>query len=110
MMRYILIFWALPMSFIWGWYFMSLNDLNLGSIYLSNHFHQLVFNLYGQIIGVDPAHIPTLLARACIFDTVLIFGVLAFRRRDDIRSWWNDRKQEKITDQSESLANLSNAP
>jgi Family of unknown function (DUF6105) len=109
-MRYILLFWALPMGFIWGWYFMSLNDVNLGSIYLSNEFHTLVFQIYGQILGIDPTTIPALLARACIFDTFLIFGILAFRRRESIRTWWNQRGQQQVKTQDDSLPNLSSAP
>jgi Family of unknown function (DUF6105) len=109
-MRYVLLFWALPMGFIWGWYFMSVNDVNLGSIYLSKEFHQLVFEIYGQVLGIDPAIIPAMLARACIFDTFLIFGIIAFRRRQTIRSWWTDRKLAKANAQEDNLANLSNAP
>lgn len=109
-MRYILLFWALPMGFIWGWYFMSLNDVHMGSIYLSNEFHTLVFQIYGQILGIDPATIPALLARACIFDTFLIFGILAFRRRSDIRNWWNNRSQQNVKAQDDNLPNLSSAP
>lgn len=109
-MRYVLLFWALPMSFIWGWYFMSLNDVNLGSVYLSNEFHQLVFNIYGQVLGIDPTSIPALLARACIFDTFLIFGIIAFRRRASIRDWWNNRGQQQSKTQDDNLPNLSSAP
>jgi Family of unknown function (DUF6105) len=83
-MRYILIFWAVPLGLLWGWYFASLNDLGGGSGIFSYAGHQLVFNIYGQILGIDPATIPGLVARACIFDTFLIFGILAFRRRKQI--------------------------
>ncbi len=109
-MRYLILFWALPMSFIWGWYFMSLNDMNLGSIYLSKEFHELVFNIYGQVLGVDPAAIPAMLAKTCIFDTFLIFGILVFRRREQISNWWHDRKSAEAQSQDPNLPNLSNAP
>jgi Family of unknown function (DUF6105) len=82
-MRYILIFWGAPMSLFWGWYFASLNDLGSSGIF-SYTGHQLVFHIYGQVLGVDPAIIPGLAARACVFDTFLIFGILAFRRRKQI--------------------------
>lgn len=80
-MRYLLIFWALPMGFFWGWYFLSLNDLNFGTLFLSRQVHDFAFQIYGQILGLDPASIPAMVAKACIFDTLLIFAILAFRRR-----------------------------
>jgi Family of unknown function (DUF6105) len=86
-MRYILMFWALPMGFFWGWYFLSLNDLSFGFQFFSRRMHDIVFHIYGSILGIDPAAIPAMVARACVFDTFLIFGILAFRRRAAIRSW-----------------------
>lgn len=86
-MRYILLFWAAPMSFIWGWYFLSLNDINMGTTFFSRQLHDLVFTIYGNILGMDPDAIPALLARTCLFDTALIFGILAFRKRRAIRDW-----------------------
>ncbi len=109
-MRYVILFWALPMSFFWGWYFMSLNDYSLGTQFLSNEMHQLVFSIYGHVLGVDPSEIPAMVAKACIFDTILIFGILAFRRRTQIRQWWQDRKAAKTKAQDANLPNLSNAP
>jgi hypothetical protein len=109
-MRYLLIFWALPMGFIWGWYFMSLNDVNLGSIYLSRQFHDVVFQIYGQVLGVDAALIPAMLAKACIFDSFLILAIFAFRRRGQIKKWWQNRSLAKQQSQDGNLPNLSNAP
>ncbi|MDP3895306.1 MAG: DUF6105 family protein [Mesorhizobium sp.] len=87
-MRYLLIFWAAPMGFFWGWFFLSANDINFGSIYLSRALHELVFELYGQMLGMDPATIPWLVAKACVFDTLLIAGIFAFRRRAQLRVWF----------------------
>jgi Family of unknown function (DUF6105) len=109
-MRYILIFWAIPMSFFWGWYYLSLNDIHMGTSFFSNQMHQLVFHIYGQVLGIDPSTIPALVARACIFDTALIFGILAFRRRKEIWSWWQSRKVQKVEVPERNLPNLSNAP
>jgi hypothetical protein len=109
-MRYVLLFWALPMGFFWGWYHLSLNDFNLGTKFFSKETHDLVFNIYGHVLGLDPTTIPALVARACIFDTFLIFGILALRRRKEIRSWWAARNAAKTNDQTDSLANLSSAP
>jgi hypothetical protein len=91
-MRYILLFWAMPMGLFWGWYGLSANDINFGLLFFSREIHDEVFNLYGQIIGIDPAALPPLVARACIVDTALIFGIFAFRRRKEIRAWMRERR------------------
>ncbi len=91
-MRYILLFWALPMGLFWAWYGLSANDLHFGLLFFSREIHDEVFNLYGQIIGIDPAALPPLVARACVVDTALIFGILAFRRRKAIAAWLRERR------------------
>ena len=83
-MRYILIFWAGPMGFIWGWYFLSLNDFSGGTGFFSRRMHDMVFTIYGNILGIDPEAIPALLARTCVFDTLLIIAIFAFRKRCQI--------------------------
>lgn len=91
-MRYILIFWGLPMGLFWGWYFLSYNDISFGIPFFSRQVHDFTFHLYGHILGVDPAILPPLVVRACIVDTALIFGIFAFRRRREIRNWWAQRR------------------
>jgi hypothetical protein len=93
-MRILLILWATPMSIFWGWYYLSLNDINFGYLMLSRQVHDFVFQLYGQILGIDPSTIPTLILRACIFDTLIIAGIWAFRRRREIMAWWRGRNEE----------------
>lgn len=80
-MRYLLIFWAFPMGFFWSWYFLSLNDMNFGLLFFSRQVHELTFRIYGSMLGLDPAVIPAMVARACAFDTLLIAAIFAFRRR-----------------------------
>ena len=87
-MRWVFAAWALPMGIFWGWYFLSLNDMNFGYVMLTRQVHDLLFELYGQMLGVDPATIPPLVAKACILDTVIILAVWAFRRRKDIAAWF----------------------
>ena len=29
-MRYLIALWAMPLALFWGWYFLSLNDINFG--------------------------------------------------------------------------------
>lgn len=109
-MRYIIIFWALPMSFLWGWYFLSANDMHLGTIYLTRAFHDLVFSIYGQTLGVDPAVVPGMIAKACVLDTLLIAAIFAFRRRREITNWWQARNAQPVAVPVESMDNLSSAP
>lgn len=84
-MRFLLYFWAGPLAFFWGWYFLSLNDVNFGTILLSRRLHDLVFEVYGQILGVSPDSVPKMAAEACLFDTFLVVALLAVRHR---RALW----------------------
>jgi hypothetical protein len=95
-MRYLLAAWAVPLALFWGWYFLSLNDMNFGYIMLTRQMHDFVFEIYGQVLGVDPATIPPLVAKACVFDTFFIAALFAFRRRRQIRSWWRERRTRAI--------------
>jgi hypothetical protein len=83
-MKYIVAIWASPLVLFWGWYFLSLNDINFGYVMLTRQLHDLVFQLYGEMLGVDPATIPGLIAKACVFDTLLICAIWAFRRRREL--------------------------
>ncbi|MBZ0164009.1 MAG: DUF6105 family protein [Notoacmeibacter sp.] len=86
-MRYLLIFWAAPVALFWGWYYLSYYDINFGSIYLSRRLHDLVFELYGNILGIDPASIPSMIGNAFFIDTLVIGAIIAFRRRRAIAEW-----------------------
>jgi len=88
-MRYILLFWALPMGLFWGWYGLSYYDVNFGLLFLSRDVHDFAFAVYGGILNIDPATIPPLVAKACVVDTLLIFAIYGFRRRRDIAAWWH---------------------
>ncbi len=86
-MRWVFAFWAVPMGIFWGWYFLSANDMNFGFVMLTRDVHDLLFELYGQMLGIDPLIIPGLVANACIFDTLLLIAIWAFRRRRSILAW-----------------------
>ncbi len=86
-MRYILLFWAAPLGFFWGWYFLSLNDISMGTSFFSRKLHDLVFTIYGNVLGIDPQLIPALVAKACVVDTLLIAAIYAFRKRSAIIQW-----------------------
>jgi hypothetical protein len=97
MMRYVLALWALPLALFWGWYFLSLNDINFGYVIFSRQVHDFVFRVYGHLLGIDPAAIPGLIMRACAFDTLIIGGIWAFRRRRDIARWWRARREGAVS-------------
>ena len=108
-MRWILIFWAMPLAVLGTWYGLSYNDINFGYLILSRQMNEFVFQLYGQILGLPPEDIPGLVLRAIIVDSLLLFGILAFRRRKQIAAWWAKRQKPA----SEALAiddSLSSAP
>ncbi len=89
-MRYILYFWAAPLGFFWAWYFLSANDF--GYLFFTRQTHDFAFDFYGKLLGIDPATIPPLVAKACVTDTFLVFGIFAFRRRRAIMEWVNARR------------------
>lgn len=86
-MRYVLVLWALPLGLFWGWYFLSLNDINFGYMMLTRQVHDMVFQIYGEILGIDPAVIPGMVAKACVFDTLVLLAIWAFRRRQPLLAW-----------------------
>ena len=86
-MRYLLALWAAPLILFWGWYFLSLNDINFGYVMLSRQLHDLVFELYGETLGIDPAIIPGMVAKACVLDSLVVLAIWAFRRRRTIGGW-----------------------
>jgi hypothetical protein len=90
-MRYILLFWAVPMGLFWAWFGLSYHDISFGMPFLTRQVHDYAFGFYANILNIDPQIIPPLVARACVVDTAIIFGIYGFRRRRDIAAWWNDR-------------------
>lgn len=91
-MKYLLFAWLTPLALFWGWFFLSLNDINFGTIFFSRALHEVLFELYGQMLGLDPTTIPWLIAKACILDTSILLAIWAFRRRKDIMAWVNARR------------------
>ncbi|MBU0582800.1 MAG: hypothetical protein KKB66_08770 [Alphaproteobacteria bacterium] len=86
-MRWVIMLWALPMGLFWGWFYLSFNDVNFGYVLMTRQFHDLFFELYGDMLGVDPATIPPLVAKACVLDTGLLMAIWAFRRRHNLLAW-----------------------
>lgn len=92
-MRWVFAAWAIPMGLFWSWFYLSYYDMNFGYLILSRQIHDLLFQIYGNTLGVDPATIPALVARACILDTLLIMAIWAFRRRRAISTWVRGKRQ-----------------
>ncbi len=86
-MRYVLLAWGLPLAIFWGWFGLSYFDMNFGFLMLSRKVHDIYFQIFGQISGLDPATIPWLAFKACVTDTFILLGIWAFRRRREIRAW-----------------------
>lgn len=102
-MKWLLILWAGPIIFLGTWYGLSYYDLNFGLFILSRQIHDLVFQIYGHILGIPPEDLPLLVLRAVIFDSCLLFSIVAFRRRRSIVAWWRAR-QGAALDSTESLS------
>ena len=62
-MRAFLLAFALPMGLFWGWYLLAANDISMGMFIFSRDMYDLVFDTYGQLMGVDPAILPPLVLR-----------------------------------------------
>ena len=84
-MRYFLILWFAPLLLFWGWFALSANDLNFGSIFLSRQLHDVVMAVYAQTLGVEADTIPRMFASASIIDSTLVGAIVAFRWRE---RWW----------------------
>ncbi|MCR9124075.1 MAG: DUF6105 family protein [Phyllobacteriaceae bacterium] len=94
-MRYVFWFWFVPMGFLWSWFFLSYHDISLGMGFFSRQTHDLVFAIYGHILNLEKDVIVQLLVKACIVDTFLIMGIVAFRRRKAIQAWWQGRRARR---------------
>jgi hypothetical protein len=99
-MRYVFAAWALPVMFIWSWFFLSYYDMHFGYIMLTREMHDLVFEIYGEMLGIDPKLLPGMLAKACILDTLIIVAIWAFRRRRNIIAWFRSRRETTGTEQA----------
>jgi Family of unknown function (DUF6105) len=101
-MRYFLALWVLPVGGLVAWLFMAANDYSLGTFFFSRAMYDLVFGVYGEVLGVEPATLPPLVYKALIVDTLIVAALFALKRRRDIMHWWKTRKysarlQERVT-------------
>lgn len=87
-MKYLLIFWGIPVGSLALWYGLSFNNINFGYIVLSREFNDVVFQIYGQILGIDPSVIRSALIRLLLVDTVIIFAFFYFKPIRRLRALW----------------------
>ncbi|MBP2533450.1 MULTISPECIES: DUF6105 family protein [Agrobacterium] len=105
-MKWFLILWAGPVALLGSWYWLSYYDMSFGFYMLTRQTHDLVFEIYGNILGLPPESLPPLVARAIALDSLIVFAILAFRKRKQIAAWWHGRQSAARV----SAESLSSAP
>ena len=84
-MRVLLILWLAPITLLTVWYGLSYHDINFGTAMFSRQLHDLVFELYGKILGVAPEAVPLMALKAIALDSLLVLAIIAYRMR---KRWW----------------------
>lgn len=105
-MKWFLILWAGPVALLGSWYWLSYYDMSFGFHMLTRQTHDLVFEIYGNILGLPPESLPPLVARAIAVDSLIVFAILAFRKRKQIAAWRQGRQLAARV----SAESLSSAP
>lgn len=80
-MKLFLVLWITPLTLLGGWYGLSYHDINFGYRILSRELHDLVFAIYGSMLGMAPEAIPPLVLKAIVVDTGLVLGFILLKRR-----------------------------
>ena len=110
MIRKLMLFWLAPIAFFWGWYYLSFYDAGL--VFFSRATHDQVFNIYGTLLGIDPNSIAPMVARSLVFDSLILFAILAFRERRSIAAHLRRYRDARLQSPAAALSDdsLSNAP
>ncbi|OKP72167.1 DUF6105 family protein [Ensifer adhaerens] len=113
-MKWFLILWGGPILLLGSWYGLSYYDMSFGFFMLTRQTHDLVFQIYGNVLGIPPETIPPLVARAIVVDSLIVFAIIGFRKRRQIATWYR-RRFGAAAPQSErpslaSDASLSSTP
>ena len=109
-MKWFLILWAGPVLLLTSWYGLSYYDMSFGFFMLTRQTHDLVFQIYGHVLGIPPETIPPLVARAIAFDSLIVFAIIGFRKRRQIAAWWRQRQASREEISLRSEESLSSAP
>ena len=107
-MKVFLVLWIMPIVLLGSWYGLSYYDINFGYRILSRELHDLVFTIYGNLLGIPPETIPPLVLKAIILDTFLVIGFIVIKRRRK-QIWAAIRKMLGWTEQGESPMQTGNA-
>ncbi|SOE17283.1 hypothetical protein SAMN05877838_2181 [Hoeflea halophila] len=102
-MKVFLALWVMPIILLGSWYGLSYYDISFGYRILTRELHDLVFEIYGNLLGIPPETIPPLVLKAIIFDTFLVVGLIIIKRRRK-QIWaairrmfgWSDNADEPI--------------
>lgn len=94
-MKWFLFFWLAPIAFLGSWYGLSYYDMNFGYFILTRQAHDLVLQLYGETLGIDPQSVAPLVAKAIATDSLFVIGIILFRRRQRIIGWWRGLRQSE---------------
>lgn len=109
-MKWLAGFWGFPVLFLFAWYGLSYNDMSFGIFMLSREAHDLVFKIYGDILGIPPETIPPLVARAIIVDSLIVLAIYVFRRRLAFWNWGRSAQPSVPTADIVRNESLSSAP
>ncbi|KQQ46611.1 MULTISPECIES: DUF6105 family protein [Rhizobium/Agrobacterium group] len=109
-MKWFLILWAGPIVLLGSWYSLSYNDMSFGIFMLTRQAHDLVFQIYGNVLGIPPETIPPLVARAIVVDSLIVFALIGFRKRKSLVAWWRGNQSSKTSGTLPSAESLSRAP
>nr|WP_316653619.1 DUF6105 family protein [uncultured Gellertiella sp.] len=109
-MKWFLLLWGGPIVLLGTWYGLSYYDMNFGFFMLRRETNDLVFQLYGKVLGLPPQILPALVMKAVIVDSLVLFSIIGFRRRKDIRAWWQGLRGEGQAGRGVSDESLSSAP
>ncbi len=109
-MKWFLILWFVPVVLLGSWYGLSYHDMNFGFTMLSRQVHDLVFQIYGNILGIEPETIPPLVFKAVAIDSLLVLAIVMFRYRKAIIKWVRSKRAQYAGQPAENEESLSSAP
>ena len=109
-MKWLAGFWGFPVLFLFAWYGLSYYDMSFGIFMLSREAHDLVFKIYGDILGIPPETIPPLVARAILVDSIIVFAIFIFRRRLAFWNWGRSPQPSVPAVELARTESLSSAP
>lgn len=109
-MRWLLIAWFAPVTFLAAWLWLA--PLDFGYVLFSRQTYDQTFGLYAGVLGVPAETLPPLVVRALMLDSAIVLGLYALRRRRAIIAAlrrWNDARGQSSKAVAR-LDSLSSAP